>query len=132
MPLARTSVGLVENKLFQAKVEGALQKVEGLARVSKGPAAANLQRVSQSLALMRTSVTNMQRTSMGRVSAGSSKKGAVYDAESGQSSTAVIQQQMQQLEQVADEMPAEVSTCVSHDVLQLLLMMMMMMMVSPC
>jgi H+-transporting ATPase len=54
VPLARVSVGMVENKLLAVKVDDAIAKVDELARKSNTPQ--QLQRVSQSLGLMRTSM----------------------------------------------------------------------------
>lgn len=97
--LARHSVGLVENKLLAAKVEGAIQKVEDMARVSKGPQAAGLQRVSQSLALMRTSI-KAARVSVGAERAGAAKA----DAEKG---AAQLGAQVAELEKAVASAPPE-------------------------
>lgn len=96
VPLARHSVGLVEGKLLQAKVEGAIQKVEEMARRSKdGIVPPSVARVSQSLALMRTSVK------MARISA----RAGPSDLESGRGGVESIQEQVSALEEAVAAAP---------------------------
>lgn len=105
VPLARGSIGLVEGKLLQAKVEDAINKVETAAAGSKGASATNLGRVSQSLALMRTSVKaqraagGIARTSLTHGGRGTPKASDVEEQAAG------IQQQVDTLEAAVADMP---------------------------
>lgn len=95
VPMARMSVGLVENKLLAAKVESAIQAVEDVARKSHDPAGLN--RVSKSLALMRTSV-QMARQSVGA-------KPGTSDVEAQRHNLDTLKEQVKGLEQALAAAP---------------------------
>ncbi len=99
---------MVESKLLHAKVEDALSKAEDITRRSAG--AANVARVSASLALVRKSVAAGRGATgnLARVSAGTPAQLTKADVEGGVgSAVAVVNEQVAGLEQAVAGMPAE-------------------------